>query len=86
MSQYRLRVAVTLKPEVLDPAGQATKKVVAERGYPGVISLRIGKLVDLVVDASSVDAAMGLAQTLGQDFLANPVLERFEVWVINDED
>jgi len=85
VSQFRLRMAVTLKPEVLDPAGQATQRVVQERGFPSVSHLRIGKLVEITLEASSVEEALAQGQRLGQEFLANPVMERFEVWVASDE-
>lgn len=82
--RYQVRMAVTLKPEVLDPAGQATTTVIQQRGNPSVRDVRLGKLVDLVLDAQSEAEAIERARTLGQEFLANPVLERFEVWVVAD--
>jgi len=85
VTQFRLRMAVTLKPEVLDPAGQATQQVVHERGFPEVSELRIGKVVDIAMNANSAEDALAKARRLGSEFLANPVLERFEVWVQSDE-
>ena len=84
MTQFLVRMAVTLKSEVLDPAGQATQSVVHDRGFPGVNSVRIGKLVDIGIEAESGEQALETARRLGRDFLANPVLETFEVWVMSD--
>jgi phosphoribosylformylglycinamidine synthase len=81
---YAVRIAVTLKHEVLDPAGQATEAVVQERGFPEVHSVRIGKMVDLVITAGSQDDALERARRLAKEFLANPVLERYDVWLVPD--
>ncbi len=81
MTRYAMRMAVTLKSEVLDPAGQATQAVVNERGFDAVGELRIGKLVDFSVQAGDPAEALEVARRLGREFLANPVLERFEVWM-----
>ena len=81
MTRYPMRMAVTLKPEVLDPAGQATQAVVNERGFGVVDELRIGKLVDFSVQARDPAEALEVARRLGREFLANPVLEQFDVWM-----
>ncbi len=84
VTRYPVRMAVTLKPEVLDPAGQATLAVIKERGFGMVDELRIGKLVDFSVQARDPAEALEVAQRLGREFLANPVLERFDVWMEED--
>ena len=81
VTRYPVRMAVTLKPEVLDPAGQATLAVIKERGFGMVDELRIGKLVDFSVQARDPAEALEVARRLGREFLANPVLEQFDVWM-----
>lgn len=72
----RVVVDVVLKPEILDPQGQAILGALDRLGITGVTSLRAGKHFELEVEASVDDAAIDkLADTL----LANPVIEDFTV-------
>jgi phosphoribosylformylglycinamidine synthase len=69
-------VDVVLKPEVLDPQGQAIVGALGRLGIAGVRDVRQGKHFELDVDESVDDAAVArLADTL----LANPVIETFTI-------
>jgi phosphoribosylformylglycinamidine synthase len=50
-------------------------------GYAGVDSVRAGKVITLVVRADSEDAAREAVQHMGDQLLANPVIETFTVEV-----
>jgi phosphoribosylformylglycinamidine synthase subunit PurS len=82
MSQtYRARVYVTLRPSVLDPAGTAVQSGLSHMGYHNVDGLRIGKYIELTLDAESpADASTQLDQMCDR-LLANPTIEnyRFEL-------
>ncbi|MGI8760851.1 MAG: phosphoribosylformylglycinamidine synthase subunit PurS [Jatrophihabitantaceae bacterium] len=72
----RVVVDVVLKPEILDPQGQAIVGALARLGVYGVTDVRQGKHFELEVDDSVDDEALAkLADTL----LANPVIETFTV-------
>ncbi len=86
MRTYHVRVAVTLKPEILDPAGQATREVLVKRGHRGLQTIRIGRLIDLEIDAESSGEALAEGERMGREVLANPVLETFRAWVEHDAD
>jgi phosphoribosylformylglycinamidine synthase PurS subunit len=69
-------VDVVLKPEILDPQGQAIAGALGRLGIAGVSSVRQGKHFELDVDDTVDDATLTrLADTL----LANPVIEEFTV-------
>jgi len=69
-------VDVVLKPEILDPQGQAIVGALSRLGVHGITDVRQGKHFELEVDESVDDEALGrLADTL----LANPVIENFTV-------
>jgi phosphoribosylformylglycinamidine synthase len=72
----RVVVDVMLKPEILDPQGQAVQGALARLGLKGVASVRQGKRFEIEfegpVDAEQVDQ---LAETL----LANTVIEDYHV-------
>jgi phosphoribosylformylglycinamidine synthase subunit PurS len=72
----RVIVDVVLKPEILDPQGQAIVGALGRLGVDGVREVRQGKHFELEVDDSVDDATIArLADTL----LANPVIENFTI-------
>lgn len=71
----RFRIYVTLKPELLDPAGRTVHDALQSMGYEEVSSVRIGKLIELETANGDKDRVAEMCERL----LANPVVERFEV-------
>jgi phosphoribosylformylglycinamidine synthase len=72
----RVIVDVVLKPELLDPQGQAIAGALARLGVSGIRGVRQGKHFELDVDDDVDDATITkLADTL----LANPVIENFAI-------
>ncbi len=72
----RVVVDVMLKPEILDPQGQAILSALGRLGYDGVTNVRQGKHFELELDDSVDDDTVAqLAETL----LANPVIEEFTI-------
>ena len=72
----RVIVDVVLKPELLDPQGQAIAGALARLGVSGVHGVRQGKHFELDVDDGVDDETISnLADTL----LANPVIENFTI-------
>ncbi|HSV65343.1 MAG TPA: phosphoribosylformylglycinamidine synthase subunit PurS [Mycobacteriales bacterium] len=72
----RVVVDVMLKPEILDPQGQAILGALPRLGFAGVDSIRQGKHFELeVADGTTEETVRRIAETL----LANPVIEDFTV-------
>jgi len=72
----RVVVDVTLKPEILDPKGQAILGALGRLGYTGVTAVRQGKHFELdVADNTDESVVARIAETL----LANPVIEDFTI-------
>jgi phosphoribosylformylglycinamidine synthase PurS subunit len=72
----RVVVDVVLKPEILDPQGQAIVGALGRLGIDGVRDVRQGKHFELEVDDEvDDDTVTRLADTL----LANPVIENFAI-------
>ena len=72
----RVVVDVVLKPEILDPQGQAIVGALSRLGIDGVHDVRQGKHFELDVDDGIDDDTLNrLADTL----LANPVIENFSI-------
>jgi phosphoribosylformylglycinamidine synthase subunit PurS len=74
----RVVVDVMLKPEILDPAGQAVANALPRMGVTGVSSVRIGKRIEIeFAGEPDLDQAHQIADKL----LANLVIEDFTVRV-----
>ena len=65
--------------ELLDPQGKAVMGGLANLGITGVDDVRIGKHIQLNIEASSADAAKIIAEEAAQKLLANQVMEDFEI-------
>ena len=79
MAVHEVVVDVMLKPEILDPAGQAVLNALPSLGLPPAQSLRIGKHVELSLEAEDETAALEQATKMAEVLLANPVIEDFRV-------
>jgi phosphoribosylformylglycinamidine synthase subunit PurS len=79
MAVHSVVVDVMLKPEILDPAGQAVMNALPALGLPPASALRIGKHVQLDLEADSAETALQQATEMAETLLANPVIEDFSV-------
>lgn len=70
---------IKLKKEVLDPQGEAIRRVLAGLGYGEVQQVRVGKLMLLEVEGGEPDAVRRRVEEACRELLANPVIEDFEV-------
>lgn len=75
----KVSVLVRLKPEVLDPQGDAVRRALGTLGFPGVRDVRVGKVIELELeDGSSAELREQIAK-MAEQILVNPVIEDFEV-------
>ena len=72
-------VTVTLKPDVLDPQGEAIRKACRSLGHENVTGVRQGKLFEIELDARDEASARALVEELADKLLANPVIEDYRV-------
>lgn len=77
----RVVVDVTLKPEILDPQGQAVANALPSLGFTGVRGVRVGKHFEIELDGDVDDARLADVQVMAEKLLANPVIEDFVVRV-----
>jgi len=82
----RVVVDVMLKPEILDPQGQAVQRALPRLGFEGIADVRQGKRFELEVAEPVTDEALARIHELAEKFLANTVIENFTVSVENAGD
>ena len=75
-----MRATVLVRPKqgILDPQGAAVVTALDHLGF-GVSDARIGKVIDLEVDASDADAARAQVEKMCEQLLANKLMESFEI-------
>jgi phosphoribosylformylglycinamidine synthase subunit PurS len=79
---FSVQVKVMPLKELLDPQGKAVMGGLRNLGLQSVSDVRIGKTIQLQVEAKSAEQAKQIAEEAGKKLLANPVMEYFEVSVL----
>jgi phosphoribosylformylglycinamidine synthase PurS subunit len=78
---FSVQVKVMPLKELLDPQGKAVMGGLRNLGIT-IDDVRIGKNIQLQVEASSSDEARKIAEDASRKLLANPVMEYYEVSVL----
>jgi phosphoribosylformylglycinamidine synthase PurS subunit len=74
----RATVLVRPKPGILDPQGQAVGSSLRQLGFP-VGDARVGRVVDLEIDAADEVAARAEVERMCEQLLTNPLIESYEI-------
>jgi phosphoribosylformylglycinamidine synthase PurS subunit len=75
-----VRATVLVRPKhgILDPEGQAVQSSLRQLGF-SVDQARIGRVVDLEVEAPDAAAARAEVERMCEQLLANPLIESYEI-------
>ncbi|HET9243029.1 MAG TPA: phosphoribosylformylglycinamidine synthase subunit PurS [Gaiella sp.] len=76
----RLTVLIRPKAGILDPQGEAVQASLATLGF-SVARARVGRLVDLEVEAATAAEARAEVERMCEELLANPLIESYEIVV-----
>ena len=77
--KFRFEVLVSLKEGLLDPQGKTVQDALPTLGWPNVTGVRIGKHIEVSVDAEDEAAARKQVGEMAERFLSNPVIENFRI-------
>jgi phosphoribosylformylglycinamidine synthase PurS subunit len=77
----RVVVDVMLKPEILDPQGQAVNRALPRLGFDGVVDVRQGKRFEVELEGPADEAALARVREMAEKLLANTVIEEYRVRV-----
>lgn len=80
-TMFKAKINVTLRPSILDPQGKATHHALTQLGFQDVDEVRIGKHIELLIEAESKESADAVAKQACEKLLANPVMEDFSITV-----
>jgi phosphoribosylformylglycinamidine synthase len=73
-------VLVRPKPGILDPQGEAVESSLRHLGF-AVETARVGRLVELELEAEDPERARDELERMCQQLLANPLIESYEITV-----
>ena len=79
MSNFKAQVLVSLRPSVLDPAGEAARSAAKRLGVDGLSKLRIGKSIEIEIEAPNENEARRRLELLSDRLLSNPVIEDWKL-------
>jgi phosphoribosylformylglycinamidine synthase subunit PurS len=74
-------VLVRPKPGILDPQGEAVGSALGHLGFD-VRDARVGKVIDLELDAADEAAAKAEVERMCEELLTNPLIESYEVEIV----
>jgi len=77
--KFRAEVSVMLKSGISDPQGQTIERALPALGYEHVSDVRVGKLIELNLEAGSESEAHERVGQMCEQLLANTVLEAYDV-------
>ncbi|MDR1486923.1 MAG: phosphoribosylformylglycinamidine synthase subunit PurS [Deltaproteobacteria bacterium] len=75
--KFKASVKVMLKQSVLDPQGATLERALKSMGHQNVDSIRVGKLIELILDEDDEKKAEAAVDAWADELLANPVMENY---------
>ncbi|MDD5360522.1 MAG: phosphoribosylformylglycinamidine synthase subunit PurS [Ignavibacteria bacterium] len=82
---YIAKILTTLRKTILDPQGKAVENSLKSLGYDKITDTRIGKFIELKINAGSKAEAEKIAEEACKKLLANPVMEDYTFEITEGE-
>ena len=79
MTTFRFVVSVMPRAGILDPQGRAVEGSLPHLRATEVHDVRVGRRVELAVDATDAGAARSIVERLAAELFANPLIEAWRV-------
>ena len=79
---FTAEVKVMPLKELLDPQGKAVSDGLNNLGLKNINDVRIGKHINLQIEAAGKEEAAAIAEDAAKKLLANPVMEEYSIQII----
>jgi phosphoribosylformylglycinamidine synthase len=79
MNTYHATITITLRKGILDVQGKTVEHALHVTDFPMISHLRIGKFVELTVEAEDQTIAHTLVENACRTLIANPIMEDFSI-------
>jgi phosphoribosylformylglycinamidine synthase PurS subunit len=82
-----MKATVLVRPKegILDPQGEAVENSLRQLGFP-VGEARVGRVIDLDLEAQSEDEARVEVERMCERLLANPLIESYEIELVRSDE
>lgn len=74
---YKAEIKITLRKSILDPQGKTVEHSILSLGYNNIKDTRIGKYIELTINAKNKQEAKKITDEICKKLLANPVMEDY---------
>jgi len=81
MKKYQASIKIMLKSGILDVQGKTVENSLHSIGFNSMKNVRIGKFVQLEIDASTSEQANELVKSACEKLIANPIIEDYEIQI-----
>jgi len=81
---YTAKIKVTLRKSILDPQGKAIEHSIQSLGYKDILDTRIGKFIELKLNAKDKTDASKQTEEICLKLLANPVMEDYDFEILEE--
>ncbi len=81
--RFAASIDVMPKEGISDPQGQTIEQALPMLGLEGIRQVRVGKRIELELEAADEGAARSIVDEACHRFLANPVIEQFDISLIS---
>ena len=82
MKKYKAQIKITLRKGILDVQGKAVEHALHSIEFKMLSDVRIGKYIELYVEAENSEKAKSLVSIASEKLIANPIIEDFEIKII----
>ncbi|TVR76741.1 MAG: phosphoribosylformylglycinamidine synthase subunit PurS [Chitinophagaceae bacterium] len=77
--KFQAEIKIMPLSELLDPQGKAVEKGLQNLEIDNITNVRIGKNINLTIEADSEEEAKKVVETASKKLLANPVMESYTI-------
>ncbi|MDQ1266019.1 MAG: phosphoribosylformylglycinamidine synthase subunit PurS [Bacteroidota bacterium] len=79
MNKYLAKITITLRSGILDVQGKTVERALHSIEFGMMSGVRIGKYVELTIDAENEVTAGELAADACSKLIANPIIEDYQI-------
>lgn len=79
MMNYSAKIKIMLKKGILDVQGKAVENALNSMEFENIHNVRIGKYVELIVNAPNETEARIIVDQASSKLIANPIIEDYEI-------
>ena len=86
MEKYLAKINITLRKGILDVQGKAVENALHSIEFPMISNVRIGKYVELYVEAENKEKAHSIVDEASRKLIANPIIEDFIIEIVEHDE